>query len=217
MNLISSFVNWWKTSSARASAEHYSLRFDAGEINEIRAGVLSQTAREKIKLRLTGVKKITAAVLVGCLLPFALLLITVFSCIGYSIYTSPTRMTLNPPRVCFGVFALFVGAVMIAAAANGTIKLQKFRRSVAVDLQNNRVAVEQGTVNIKVISSRNGSTVIEYRINGILFQIFSDAIGSETYQHFFSGAMVLKTRQTTEEYRFYYLPQSKLLLHFEQA
>ncbi len=217
MSLISSFVNWWKISSARASAEHYNLRFDANEINELRAGVLSQTAREKIKLRLAGVKKITWAVLIGCLLPFALLLAVVFSCVGYSIYTSRAPLELNPPRICFGVFALFVVAVMIAAAANGITKVQHFRRRVRADLQNNRVSVEQGRVNIKVITSRDGGTVIEYRINGILFHLMSDAIGSGTYQHFFADTFVLKSRETTEEYRFYHLPQSKLLLHFEQA
>lgn len=217
MSLISDFVNWWKAASARASAEHYDLRFEANEINEIRGGWLAASANEKIRLRIANARRMTAIVLIGCLLPVLLFVAVLVAIIGFSILNSPARIGVNPVSICFGAFAVFWIAAFAAIIAVGAIKLRNFRRNLVADLHNNRVAVEQGRVRIKLPPRRSSSSRIEYRINDVLFQTLNDAIGTEIHRHFSGGAFVGRSRETTEEYRFYYLPQSKLLLHFEAA
>ncbi len=93
-------------------------------------------------------------------------------------------------------------------------KLLVFKRSIAADLKSSGVGVEQGRVDVKIVSAQ-GSRKIEYWMNEAQFPVLGDGIGSEIHEHFQNAAGNV-SNQTNEIYRFYYLPQSKLILHYER-
>jgi hypothetical protein len=205
------FVDWWKTSSQTAGEEYYKLRFDEAELNDFRCGLLNPSATEKFKRRVKRQNKIVSVLSTGC---FALILLVFapFVCIMvYSFYNQPrSRFVIG---LVVGAATIFIIVAVITAAA----MLLKYQRNVNADLKGKRVDCEQGRLNIKV-ETRQRSLATTYSINNVKFTILEDALGAEIHRQFLSPIIIVTdSRETQESYRFYYLPQSKLVLHYEKV
>jgi len=203
-----SFVSRWKTSSAQAGEEYYRLRFDENEIDDFRRGLLNSSAKAKFDFRVRKYAKMSGALIGGCLGLMLVLMIPFAVMFGYAFYKIPSVFAAT-----FG--ALFV-ALIIAAYTFIGLKLFNLSKDVKTDLKNERVNVEQGNLSIKV-HARNDSLQAAYSINNVEFKVLQDALGAEIDRQFLSPVVnVGDSRTTAENYRFYYLPQSKLILHYEQ-
>ncbi len=202
-------VDWWKTSSQNAGEEYYKLRFDENELNDFRRGLLNPSAKEKFKRRIKRQNRIVSVLSTGC---FALILLfgMPFVCaMAYSFYNQPrSRLLIG---LITGAAAVFVGIALIIIAA----MLLQYQRNVNADLKGGKVAGEEGRLNIKVEMSGE-SLVTTYFIGNTKFTILEDAIGAEIHSQFLSPIInVTDSRETSESYRFYYLPQTKLVVHYE--
>ena len=203
------FVEWWKTNSAKAGEEYEKLRFDAAEINDFRSGLLNLSAKAKFKRRVKQFSKLSGGLLGGCLGLLLLLLTPLICLIGYSFYTSP------PPKI-FAFFTMLIPILVLISLIALAIKVSVLWRSTSADLKKSRVKCEQGHLTIKIWSQ--GDTFRKtYSVNDVEFRILEDAIGAEIHRQFLSPIVNSSdSRTTVESYRFYYLPQSKLILHYEQ-
>lgn len=201
-------AEWWKTSSAKAGEDYYKLRFDEGEINDIRHGLLNYSAKAKFAARVKKFARQSSVIIGGCL-GFMLLLILPFGCLfAYSFYTHPSIF-----QAVFG--ALFL-ILLIAVYGYAGFKIFNLSKDIKADLQASRVEAKQGHLKIDV-SSTNENLNITYSVNEIEFKVLQDAIGAEINRQFLSPIInVTDSRTTVESYRFYYLPQSKLILHYEK-
>ncbi len=203
-----SFVSRWKTSSAQASEEYYKLRFDENEISDFRRGLLNPSAKAKFDWRVRKYAKMSGALIGGCLGLMLLLMVPFAVMFGYAFYKFPSIFA-----AVFG--ALFI-ALIIAAYTFTGLKLFNLSKDIKKDLKNGRVNVEQGRLKI-TIEARNDSLQTVYSINNIEFKVLHDALGAEIDNQFLSPIVnVGDSRTTVENYRFYYLPQSKLILHYER-
>jgi len=203
-------VEWWKTSSAKAGADYDKLRFDESEINDFRGGLLNTSAKAKFKQRVKQFSNFSGGLLGGCLGLLLVLLTPVFCLIGYSFYT-------KPPPMIFIFFTMLIPILLLASLIALAIKVSALWRSTGADLKNSRVSCEQGHLTIKVWSS--GDTFRKtYSVNNVEFKILEDVVGAEIHRQFLSPiANVADSRTTAESWRFYYLPQSKLIVHYEQV
>jgi hypothetical protein len=211
------FVEWWKKSSAEASDAHYELRFDAAEIAEMRRGLLSESAKAKFRERLRFVKKLNTTVLVGCGIPLGLLMIGIASLLGF-VFFRALWTRVNPVTICFAAFFVIVMTGMLAGFVKMFLSVRGLKNASAEDLQNSRVAVASGPVEVVVRRTRNNSST-HYRINGVEYEVLGDVLGSEIHAHFFGiGKITGENKRTTEEiYNFYHLPKSRYLLHYERV
>lgn len=211
-------VEWWKTSSAKAGAEHYAQRFDANELDDLRAGRLNASAQAKFKARVRSYKKLVSGVLIGCGVPLLVIVFPFAAMLVYGIYTAAGALHRSPIAWIWLGFILLVLGLIIGGYTYVAAKLFAFKRSVAADLNDSRVGIEQGRVEVRIVGAR-GSVKVEYWMNDAQFPVLGDAIGSEIQRHFQMEPHAAASRryQTNEIYRFYYLPISKLLLHFEKA
>lgn len=212
-----SFVDWWKTSSAKASEEHYAWRFDENELNDLRGGHLNLSAQAKFKARVRSYKKLVSGMLIGCGIPLLVVVFPFALMFGYGIYTAAGALRRSPIAWIWLGFVLLVLSLIVVGYVYVAAKLFAFKRSVAADLKGVRVGIEQGRVEVKIIGAQ-GSRKIEYWMNGVRFPVLGDAIGSEIHRHFQDEPKIESGRgsQTNGIYRFYYLPQSKLILHHER-
>ena len=203
------FVDWWKKSSAQAGEDYYKLRFDEAEINDFRGGLLNPAARAKFDLRVKKYAKMSGALLGGCLGLMSLLAVPFVCLFGYGFYTHPS--------IGIGIFwAIFIGLIIAVYTFVGW-KLYSLSKDIKSDLKNGRVNSEAGRLTIKV-ETRNESLHVTYSINRVEFKVLEDVIGAEIHRQFLSSIINLgDSRTTVESYRFYYLPQSKLILHYEPA
>lgn len=203
-----SLVSWWKTSSAQASEDYYKLRFDEAEITDFRRGLLNSSATAKFDFRVRKYAKMSGALLGGCLGLMLVLMIPFAVMFGYAFYKFPSVFA-----AVFG--ALFITLIIAAYTFIG-LKLFNSSKDIKTDLKNERVSVEQGRLTIKV-KARNDSLKAVYSINNVEFKVLQDAIGAEIDREFLSPVVNIgDSRTTVENYRFYYLPQSKLILHYER-
>lgn len=201
-------VDWWKTSSAQASEEYYKLRFDESEINDFRRGLLNSSAKVKSDLRVRKYAKMSGVLIGGCLVWMLVLMVPFAVMFGYAFYKFPSTFA-----AIFG--ALFI-VLLIAAYVFIGLKFFSLSKGIKTDLKNGSVNIEHGCLTIK-IAPRNDSLHITYSINNVEFKVLQDALGAEIDRHFLSPVVsVGDSRTTSESYRFYYLPQSKLILHYEQ-
>ena len=212
-----SFADWWKKSSAQASADYEKLRFDAREINNLRGGIFDDAMRNKIRARLKFVGKIDNTVLLGCGIPAGCAGLLIFSTIGFFFLRALYR-AINPVTIGFSLFFVLFTMLFVFLLIKGAGHLLKFKRDLKNDLKNSVVGVTRGRVNAIVKSSGDSFSII-YQIGETEFPIIRDVIGSEIHNHFWGGNNLTgKTSyQTSETYNFYHLPKSKLLLYFERA
>lgn len=202
------FADWWKTSSAQAGEEYYKLRFDAAEINDFRRGVLNASAKAKFAARVKKFARMSGALIGGCLGLMLLLLLPVVCAFGYGFYQRPS--------IGLGIFWTVFVALIVAGYGFIVVKFFNLSRDIKTDLKNGSVTVEQGRLNIEV-KTQNETLRITYSINGVEFKVLEDAIGAEINRQFLSPIVnVGDNRVTAESYSFYYLPQSKLILHYER-
>lgn len=213
-----SIAEWWKKSSAQASEAHYALRFDAREIAEIRRGILSASAKRKLEMRLQNLKKRNRFLLIGCGAPLTLFGLTMLGVLGFVFFRALIGSSENP--IAWFLVSLFTLVIVGMAVyfAKILFEWQKRKSATAVDLQGNRVKIDRGKVFIKITRTEN-SFNIEYSMNGAGYLLPDDAIGWEIHTHFFGGPNITgqTSRETAEDYVFYSLPESKLLVHFESA
>jgi hypothetical protein len=211
------FFEWWKKSSAEASAAHYALRFDAREIAEMRGGLLNESAKAKLRRRFKGVGNINRMLLVGCGIPLGIFMVGAASLLGF-VFFRALAARINPATVCFGTFFVIVIAVIVLSFIKMLFAVRNLKRATAEDLRSSRVAVATGKVDVVVRRSRN-SFSIHYWIGAAEYEVINDALGSEIHRHFFGGDNITgqSSRQTAEVYNFYHLPESKYILHFEPA
>lgn len=212
------FTEWWKTSSAKASEEHYARRFDANELNDLRVGRLNASAQAKFKARVRSHKKLVSGILIGCGIPLLIIVFPFALMLGYGIYTAAGALHRSPIAWIWLGFILLVLSLIVIIYIYVAAKLFAFKRSVAADLNSSRVGIEQGRVDIKIVGTR-GSLKVQYWMNNFQYFVMGDAISSEIQKHFQkeSNQAGEGGYQTAEIYNFYFLPASKLLLHVEQA
>lgn len=211
------FVNWWKTSSQSAAEAHYAQRFNEAELAELRRGTLNAAAKEKVRRRLKDFSRIQKVILIGCGLPFLVLLSIILALFGYAGYNHSRGAVKNPVALIFGVFFSLMIALILFSLVWIYLQKRKFNRLVIADLSGSRVGTEQGRVKIAVIRSKNNPRV-EFWMNEIKFPNIKDVIGTEIYDYLMRDSHSLTTYdyETAGNYRFYFLPQSKLILHFER-
>lgn len=212
------FVEWWKKSSKEASDAHYALRFDENELNDIRRGFLNDSAKNKVLARFNALKKRNTFLWLGCGIPFLLIGLAIILTLGFFFFRALWQSSGNPIVWIFvGFFVLVVGTIFGLGVYVLTLWLRR-RNSTAKDFQNDKVGVERGKVFIKISRSEN-SFNISYLMNEVEFILFDDAMGWEIHTHFFGGPNVTgqTSRETKEDYIFYFLPESRRLLHFELA
>lgn len=212
------FVEWWKNSSKEASEAHYALRFDTRELNEIRRGLLTDSAKRKVQGRLNSLKKRNTFLWIGCGIPALLFGFLIIFLLGFFFFRALWQSPSNPIAWAFVVFFVFVVTIMLGLGIYALFLWLRRRSSTATDLQSNRVGIEKGKIFIKISRSENGFN-ISYLMKDIEYILFDDAIGWEIHTHFFGGSNITgqSSRETTEDYIFYFLPESKRLLHFELA
>jgi hypothetical protein len=212
------FVEWWKKTSKEASEAHYALRFDEGELNEIRRGSLSDSAEGKVRSRLASLKKRSIALWIGCGIPSVLFALTAISVLGFVFFRAFWQNARNPIVWILIIFFLFVTIAILLFAVKIFFEWQRRRSGTAVDLQSNKVGIARGKVFIKISHTEN-SFNISYFMNNVEYILFDDALGWEIHTHFFGGPNITgqSSRETREDYIFYFLPESKRLLHFELA
>lgn len=212
------FLEWWKTSSAKTSEEHYALRFDAKELSDLRGGLLNASAQAKFKARVRSYKKLVSGILIGCGIPLLIIVFPFVLMLGYGIYTVAGAFHKSPIAWIWLGFALLVLSLIVISYVYVAAKLLVFKRSVAADLNSSRVGIEQGHVDIKIVGSR-GSLKVQYWMNNVEYSVLGDAIGSDIQRHFQNESNMAGggSYKTNKIYRFFYLPTSKLLLHIEQA
>ena len=211
-------VEWWKKSSKEASEAHYALRFDERELNDIRRGFLNDSAKQKILARYNSLKKRNTFLWIGCGIPFLLVGLAGISLLGFFFIRALWQNPGNPIAWIFvGFFVLFV-TLMFGFGIYVLVKWLRRRISTKQDFQSNKVGIERGKVFIKISRTEN-SFNISYWMNGVEYILFDDAIGWEIQTHFFGGPNITgqTDRETKEDYIFYFLPESKRLLHFELA
>lgn len=212
------FVEWWKNSSKEASEAHYALRFDAMELSEIRRGFLTDSAQHKVQKRLNSLKKRNIFLWIGCGLPCLLLGLLIVSILGFVFFRALWQNSSNPIAWIFSIFFVVVMTIMLSLGMYALFLWARRKSSTATDLKNNKVGIEKGKVFVKITRSGN-SFNISYLMKDIEYILFDDAIGWEIHTHFFGGPNITgqTSRETTEDYIFYFLPESKRLLHFELA
>jgi hypothetical protein len=119
-------------------------------------------------------------------------------------------------------FAVILFSIVVCVMAVFFVKIlfewQRHKSQTSIDLQGNRVGIDRGKVFIEITRTEN-SFNINYSMNGIKYVLPDDAIGWEIHTHFFGSPNITgqTSRETKEDYVFYCLPNSKLLLHFEPA
>ena len=210
------FSDWWKAASERASREHYEQRLSDDEIAAIKAGRLTDSARQKIETRRSQSAKRDTVLFVGCLLPLLLFALLISLLMAYLLLGAVVQGggSIFSSVVIIG----FVGVGLVLFAYFAKVIFSWRRASVALqnDLRNAVAANDSGPVRIDVRRTRNNFS-IHYSMNGAEYSIFDDAIGWEIHQKFFDGSNISgpDVRESLERFRFYFLPQSKLLLHFE--
>lgn len=212
------FIEWWKRSSKEASEAHYALRFDDSELNDIRRGFLTDSAKSKILARFNALKKRNTFLWIGCGIPFLLIGLVIILTLGFFFFRALWQSSGNPIAWIFvGFFVLVVSAMFGLGIYVLALWLRR-RNSTAKDFQTNKVGIERGKVFIKISRSEN-SFNISYWMNGVEYILFDDAIGWEIHTHFFGSPNITgqSSRETQEDYIFYFLPESKRLLHFELA
>lgn len=202
------FIEWWKTSSAKASEDYYELRFDESEIKDFRNGLLNPTARMKFNSRVKKFAKMSGALIGGCL-SLILLLMMPFACMfAYSFYTHPS--------IGMAIFGAVLLIFIIVGYSLVALKLFNLSKGIKQDLKNGFVSMEQGQLTIKVWT-QNETLHKTYAIKNVEFKVLEDAIGAEIHRQFLSPVVTTADSRTTiESYRFYYLPLSKLILYYEQ-
>jgi hypothetical protein len=212
------FFDWWKKSSKEASEAHYALRFDQGELNEIRHGNLSDSAKRKVQSRMASLKKRSIALWIGCGIPSVLFALTVLSILGFVFFRAFWQNARNPIVWFLVILFLFVTIAILLFAVKIFFEWRRRRSGTFVDLESNKVGIARGKVFIKISRTEN-SFNISYFMNNVGYILFDDALGWEIHTHFFGGPNITGqvSRETKEDYIFYYLPESKRLLHFESA
>lgn len=212
------FVEWWKKSSKEASDTHFALRFDDHELNQLRHGLLSDLAKRKVQARLNALKKRNKLMLFGCGLPLAGIGLAALAIFGYVFFQALSVSVRNP--IAWFLVTLFVIVVttMLIFFLKILFEWQRRKNSTAIDLKDNKIALESGKVLVKIERSEDGFNFI-YSINGFPFSVLEDVIGWEIHTHFFAGANITgqTDRETIEIYNFFFLPKSRILLHFEFA
>ncbi len=204
-----SFTKWWKTSSAKAGEDYYKLRFNESEISDLRRGFLNASAQVKFAARVKKYAKMSGAIIGGCLGLTAVLVLPVLCIFAYSFYLHPSVIQV--------VVAAIVLIFIVGVDGFVAVKLFGLSKEIKSDLQNGRAGIEQGNLKIDVSSSANRDLQIRYSVNQVEFKVLQDAIGDEINKQFLSRIInVGDSRITAESYRFYYLPQSKLILFYEQ-
>jgi hypothetical protein len=213
-----SFAEWWKKSSKEASEAHYALRFDENELYEMRRGILSDSAKRKVGQRLGSLKKRNRFLLIGCGIPLSLIGLSILVTLGFVFLRALFGSSRNP--IVWFMIALFVvvTSVITIFFAKILFEWRRHKSQTAIDLQGSAVGIDKGKVFIKITRSEN-SFNINYSMNGVEYVLPDDAIGWEIHTHFFGGPNITgqSSRETKEDYIFYCLPNSKLLLHFESA
>ncbi len=210
-------TDWWKNSSKAVTEAHYAQRFNEAELADLRRGVLNAAAREKVERRLRDLSRLQKVILTGCGVPFLILFAGILSLFGYASYNYSRGAVKNPVALIFGVFFLLLLTLILFSLVWIYLEKQKFNRLVIADLSGSRVGIEQGRVKITVIRSKNNSR-IEFRMNETKFPNIKDVIGTEIYDYLMRDSRPVTTNdyETAGNYRFYFLPQSKLILHYER-
>ncbi|MBX7170771.1 MAG: hypothetical protein K1X72_07425 [Pyrinomonadaceae bacterium] len=212
------FVERWKKSSKEASEAHYALRFDERELNDIRRGFLNDSAKQKILARYNSLKKRNTFLWIGCGIPFLLVGLIGISLLGFVFIRALWQNSSNPIAWIFVGFFVLVVTLMLGLGIYVLVIWLRRRNSTANDFLTNKVGISRGKVFIKISRTEN-SFNISYWMNGVEYILFDDAIGWEIHTHFFGGPNITgqTDRETKEDYIFYFLPESKRLLHFELA
>jgi hypothetical protein len=212
------FVEWWKKSSQEASEAHYALRFSDPELNEIRRGILTDSAKRKVEGRLSSLKKRNTFLWIGCGIPALLIGLTIIMVLGFVFLRLLWQNPSHPVGWLFSGFYVLVVGLMLIFFIKILFEWLRRRGSTGVDLRGNKVGIHKGKVFIKISRTENSFNII-YFMNNVEFILIDDAIGWEIHGHFFGGPNVTgqASRETKEDYIFYCLPQSKRLLHFELA
>ncbi|MBC7796189.1 MAG: hypothetical protein H7Z37_04860 [Pyrinomonadaceae bacterium] len=210
-----SFIEWWKSSSQKAGEDYEKLRFDSNDLNDIRNGFLSESVKDKFKKRYERQTKIVGFILSGCL-ALILLILSPFVCVmGYSFIYQPQS------RFILGVVIIIAVAFCTICYGAIFLKVRKHWQKYKADLNGIKVNCERGNLKIEVKLVRSGSNsnlVKNYSVNNVVFEILEDAIGAEIHRQFLSPIITIAdSRETVETYSFYHLPESKMVLHYEQA
>ena len=194
-----------------ADAQNFEfLRFDEGELNDIRNGFLSPAVRARFKQRLKNFGKIMRIIYSVTAVVF-LLLVAPFACFfGYSFYA----ISHTPKAVV--VFLIFFVACFVAGIIAAVFVWRRFMNKVGRDLNGMRVNCEQGRIKIVVTTTRNNHTV-KYSVGAMEFKVLEDFIGAEIHKDLLGGVFFRQSTESREDYRVYYLPESKMILHYEKC
>lgn len=192
-----------------ASAQNYELlRFDQSELNDIRGGFLSSAVKAKFEQRLNNFGKImrilytiTGVLFALCAAPFACMF-------GYGLYS------VQQSRTSVSVFLFFALALIVVGSAVAVALRRKFKNEVNADLNGLRVNCAEGRIKIDIKTTRNNFS-FNYSIGETKFKVLSDFIGTEIHRELVGGIMAPKLAESEKIYRVYYLPESKMILHYE--
>lgn len=192
-----------------ATAQNFELlRFDANELNDIRGGFLSSSVKAKFKQRLKNygnllqiLYSITGVIFAVCAAP-------ILCMFGFAFLTAS-----RTPRL-YTVVPIFFVLAFVAVTVGAIVLWSKFKRKVSQDLKGMRVDCAEGRIKIEIKTTRHNHS-FNYSIGATNFKILSDFIGAEIHQELVGGIMAPKLAESEKVYRVYYLPESKMILHYE--
>ncbi len=152
-------VEWWKKSSKEASEAHYALRFDEGELNDIRCGFLNDSAKQKILARYNSLKKRNTFLWIGCGIPFLLVGLAGISLLGFFFIRALWQNSSNPIAWVFVGFFVLVVSIMLGLGIYVLVIWLRRRNSTKRDFLTNKVGISRGKVFIKISRTENSFIV----------------------------------------------------------
>lgn len=181
----------------RISAEEFErLRFDEGELDALRAGRLTETAREKLRLRLTHRAFVMAALGLGCA-GTVLLLIVAGSWLLFGEAFGRLWAVGGGVRVFLSLGLLVLAALGLWIGR----EVRRFSLATREDLAGGAVSVVEGV--FEVTRTPQGSPT--YWIDGTRLVLIVDVVATP----------LINSLRPGEEYRAWVLPHTQVLCHAE--